>query len=132
MATIFSKILKGVLVGGGSVLSLFAPAAGKAIVTLGAKINAGGGVDKVANAAADLVTGQTEKDRNAILEAQNEQAAQLAKIDAYNKLIASGVSSADAAAQLGMSTPGIGIPMWLLILGIGLLLLLILPKLFKR
>jgi len=39
MATIFSKIVKGVLMGGGTVLSLFNPVLGGAAIALGGAIN---------------------------------------------------------------------------------------------
>lgn len=53
MAELFKKILKGVLIGGGTILSLLCPPAGGAVITAGMAIGAG------AKAAGELI--KTEK-----------------------------------------------------------------------
>jgi hypothetical protein len=58
--SLFKKISKYVLIGGGTVLSLFAPAIGAPLVVAGTNIDTGKSVDKLSGYAANLETAKTQ------------------------------------------------------------------------
>lgn len=57
---IFAKIAKGLLIGGGTVLSLINPAIGAPLIVAGGNINTGGSVDKLGAYAGNLETARTQ------------------------------------------------------------------------
>jgi hypothetical protein len=77
---------------------------GKGIVSgvVGAFKKVGGGIDKVAKGAADLVSGVTKQQRDLIKEQKEETRVDMQKLTAIEKLIKAGATVSQAAAKIGV------------------------------
>jgi len=110
--TIMGKIIKGAVIGGGSLLGLATGIGGiKGIAGgIGALKGASKGigglvqvVDKVKNGAVNLVTGTTADERNQVKQVKATTKAALDKLDQVQRLIDAGATAADARAMVGLS-----------------------------
>lgn len=154
--TVVGKILKGAAIAGGSVLGLGAVIGGITGATAGTGALAGavggvksvvqtvgGAVDKVGQAAVNLVTGTTKEERTQIKEVKAEAKAAADQLEQVDRLIKAGATPEDARNMVGIpaaqlqeydgkpiTTAGIDTKT-LLYIGGALLAVFLLPKLLK-
>jgi len=106
------KILKGAVIGGGSLLGLatgiggIKGIAGGVGALKGASKGIGGlvkVVDKVKDGAVNLVTGTTKDERAQVKQVKATTQAAIDKLDQVQRLIDAGATAADARAMVGLS-----------------------------
>jgi len=135
MASLFGKILSGVMLAGSSVLSVVAPPIGAPILaaSVGFAGSQWGTTDPVTASGQAVSTGQTQAITQAQINANAQLGSQLASLQAYNGYVNQGYSPAQASAMSGYNAAPVttfGLPTWLPYVGIGLGAFLVL-KLLK-
>jgi hypothetical protein len=130
MATIFSKIISGVMVAASSVLSIIAPPIGVPLLGLSVGVASKTfGTDPVSNSGQVVATGQTQQVAQSVINTSAQTQTLLNKNAAYQSYLNQGYTPAQAASLSGLPTNAMGLPSWLLYGGIGVIAIVVLKKL---
>ena len=152
--TIAGKIIKGTVIGSGSILGLAAGVGAVGGIVKGVGVVQGGKtglvavknvIDKVGAAATNLVTGTTKAERDIINTFKARTKEDKDKLELYNRLIKAGATEAEAKAAAGIKTDELQSEdraavavttskqnKTILYAAVGLIALLLLPKILKR
>lgn len=155
--TIAGKILKGVVIGGGSILGLATGIGGVGGVLKGVGAAKGaakgiGGltqvIDKVGTSAVNLITGTTKEERKLVADVKDQTRETIKKMDLVDKLVRAGDTVTSAKAKAGIQDAQLteydGKPVQsasfgeilqnptVLAIGGAILAFLLLPKILKR
>ena len=128
---LLGKILSGLMVAGGSVLSILAPPIGIPLLSAGIGVaGAAFSSDTVSQSGANIAAGTIGQVADSLTSAANQVTTQIQRETAYKQYVAAGYSETTAAAMADLSTSSTtGLPAWLLPVGIGLIAILLLRKL---
>jgi len=128
--TIVGKILRGVVQGANSVLSLVSPTLGAVTSKLTDKyVNSG---DKVSTSGTNVAVGAVKTAQSVANASANELTTALTRRAQYDKLLTAGYPPNVASSMSGLSDTTSGtLPNWIWIAGAALLAVFILPKLLK-